>query len=452
MQPHLNRRDLLKSASCGFGYLAFAGLATQASDSYKNPLAPKTPHFPARAKRIIFFCMRGGPSHLDTFDYKPNLTRDHGKEISRGRNLLKSPWDFRPQGESGLMISELFPHTGKHADELCIINSMHTDVSTHAEANLTLHTGAFRFARPSLGSWLLYGLGSENQDLPGYITIKPPVDTGGAQNYASGFLPAAYNGTRIGSLEEPVAKAKIGNLRGSLSRDSQRRQLDLLQAMNNELLERQQVDPEVEGVINSFELGFRMQNSLPALMDLSQESQRTLSLYGIGEKLTDDFGRQCLWARRFVESGVRFVEVSHGNWDTHKDLVGDMPRLAGNIDRPVAALLTDLQDRGLLEETLVMWGGEFGRTSHSQGATGRDHNSAGFSMWLAGGGIRGGLQFGATDEHGGKAVENPVHHHDLHATLLHLLGLDHQKLSYRFGGRDYTLTDIHGRVVREILA
>jgi len=462
-----SRRAWLKTTSCGFGYLAFAHLAaTQAgaaATTQSNPMAPKTPHFPGRAKRIIFLCMRGGPTHVDTFDYKPALARDNGKTVALDRQgnavvgqgtrrLLRSPWEFRPRGQSGLPISDLFPHVARHADDLCLINSMNTNVPNHPQSFLMLHTGEFRFTRPSMGSWLLYGLGSENQNLPGFITISPPADLGGAQNYGNAFLPAAFQATRIGESGGRVAQARVGNLSSSLSSSQQRRQLDLLQNMNQNLLARQQVNHELEGVINSYELGFRMQNSLPELMDLTRENRQTLDMYGIGNGPADDFGRQCLLARRFVEAGVRFVEVSHSNWDTHGALSTRVPQLCGQIDQPIGALLTDLKQRGLLEDTLVMWGGEFGRTPHAQGADGRDHNATGFSMWLAGGGVRGGQRVGATDEHGIRAVDNPVHHHDLHATIMHLFGLDHQRLSYRYGGRDYTLTDIHGRVVREILS
>jgi len=455
--PFLSRRDALRAVSCGFGYLAFASLSTEAAQASTNPLARKTPHFTPRAKRVIFLCMRGGPTHVDTFDYKPKLQSDAGKTASGGdRNrgqLLPSPWKFSQHGKSGLPISGLFPNVANHADDLCLLNSMHTDVPNHPQAFLQLHTGEFRFTRPSMGSWLLYGLGTENQDLPGFITISPPSDLGGGQNYSNAFLAAAYQGTRIGENGTPVINARIGNVTSPLATAEQRAQLDLLQAMNRDLVDRKKVHPEVEGVIDSFELGFRMQRSLPTLMDLASESQRTLDLYGIGRgKATDDFGRQCLMARRFAEAGVRFIELGHGNWDTHNALSTRVPQLCRQIDQPIGALLTDLKQRGLLKDTIVLWGGEFGRTPAGQGTNGRNHNSAGYSMWLAGAGVKGGQRVGATDEHGGRAVENKMHVHDLHATLLHLLGLDHQKLTYRYGGRDYSLTDIHGRVVREVMS
>jgi hypothetical protein len=455
MLPFCSRRQLLKVSGCGFGYLAFAGLAAhnaRAAGAARNPLATKMPHFTPKAKRIIMLYMAGAPTHVDTFDYKPKLFADAGGGAGRG-NLLRPPYDFVPAGKSGLYLSELFPHLARHADDMCIINSMYTDVPNHPQACLMLHTGEFRFTRPSMGSWLLYGLGTENQDLPGFITVSPPTNLGGAQNYSNAFLPAAYQATRIGNQGTAVTQARIGNLGNSrLSTTQQRQQLDLLQGFNQGLLARQQVNTELEGVIESYELAFRMQNSVPQLMDLTRESQRTLSLYGVDGGATNDFGRQCLMARRFVEAGVRFVEVCSGNWDMHNGLRNRLAVNCGQIDKPIAGLLTDLRQRGLLDDTLVLWGGEFGRTPTGQGSDGRNHNAAGFSMWLAGAGIKGGQRVGATDDYGARAVENPVHHHDLHATLLHLMGLDHQRLTYRYGGRDYSLTDIHGRVVREILA
>jgi hypothetical protein len=481
----MTRREALMAAGTGFGFVALAGLASQAAaaESKKttagdNPLSPKTPHFAAKAKRIIMLTMRGGPSHVDTFDYKPKLAELAGKTVNsaaegqiqdrnRGRSLLPSPFKFEQHGQSGLPISELFPYLAKHADDLCLLNSMNTNVPNHPQSFLMLHTGEFRFTRPSMGAWLLYGLGSENQDLPGYITISPPSDLGGAQNYGNAFLPASFQATRIGEQGSPVASATVGNLTNpSLSLSAQRKQLDLIQAMNGDLLDRSKVNPELEGVISSYELGFRMQASLPGLMDLSKESPNTLEMYGIGKGgkvdngkgkpavggSTDDFGRQCLLARRFAEAGVRFVEVCLGNWDTHGSLKQRLTQLCGQIDQPMGALLTDLKQRGLLKDTLVLWGGEFGRTPTGQGTDGRDHNSAGFSYWLAGGGVKGGIRYGATDETGAKAVENKMHHHDLHATILHLMGLDHQKLTFRYGGRDYSLTDIHGNVAKDIIA
>lgn len=460
----VSRRQMLKASSCGFGYMAFAGLASEAAAA-GNPMALKQPHFPAKAKHIIFLCMQGAPTHLDTFDYKPLL-----KKGGDAKGFLSSPFEFKPSGKSGLMISEVFPNVAKHADDLCIINSMHTNVPNHPQSFLMMHTGEFRFTRPSMGSWIMYGLGTENQNLPGFVTLNPPTNVGGAQNYGNAFLPASYQATRIGEQGQSMVNASIGNIKPYLAASSQRKQLDFLNEMNQDLVNRNVVDPAVEGVIDSFELGFRMQSALPNALDITKESAKTLEMYGINGKAggnagrkaeaaagggagnTDNFGRQCLMARRLVEAGVRFIELGHGGWDTHGGLKGRVSTLAGQIDQPIAALLSDLKDRGLLKDTIVMWGGEFGRTPKGQGNDGRNHNASGFSMWLAGGGVKGGQRVGATDETGAKAVENKVHHHDLHATLLHLFGLDHQKLTYRYGGRDYSLTDIHGRVVKEILA
>ncbi len=472
-----SRREMLKSSVAGFGYLALAGICTElaaAEGKYQNPLAAKTPHFTPRAKRVIFISMRGGPSHVDTFDYKPALERDHGKTASRpgdasgsvrgqGRALLKSPWKFIPSGQSGLRISELYPYLSKHSDDLCLLNGMHTTLPNHPQAFLTMHTGEFRFVRPSVGAWVLYGLGTENQDLPGFVTISPPERFGGPQNYGSAFLPAIYQGTALGSSARKVADAHIGNLSNSfLGKDGQRSQLDLVQSMNRDLLEKEQVMPELEGVIQSLELGFRMQSALPQAIDLTKETQATLAMYGIGRPSIggggkggggpDDFGRQCLLARRLIEAGVRFVEVCHEGWDQHSGLRAKLTANCGSTDQPIAALLTDLKQRGMLHDTLVVWGGEFGRTPSAQSDDGRDHNATGFSMWMAGGGVQGGIRYGATDEHGFAAVENRMHVNDLHATMLHLLGLDHTKLTYRFAGRDYRLTNIAGEVAKGIMA
>ena len=451
------RREMLQRVSSGFGMMAFAGLcADRASAAYENPLAPKKPHFPAKAKRIIYACMRGGPSHVDTFDYKPELKTHDGKEApdNKGRNLLASPFEFKQHGECGLPVSELFPHVASHADQLCVINSLWTDVPNHPQAFLMMHTGEFRFARPSMGAWSLYGLGTENQNLPGFVTINPPNNLGGAQNYSSGFLPAIYQGTAIGREGQRVADTRIGNINskhlpGTLQRD----QLDLVQSLNRDLLSRQQVNAEIEGVIESYELAFRMQDALPGVLDLAQESKATLDSYGIGNGPTDNFGRQCLMARRLAEAGVRFIEITHANWDQHNGLRGNLTKNCKEVDQPLAALLADLQSRDMLKDTLVMWGGEFGRTPHVKQKDGRDHNGTAYSMWLAGGGVKGGLRYGQSDEFGIKAIENKVHPHDLHATLLHTLGLDHEQLTYRYGGRDYKLTGVGGaRVLKEILA
>jgi hypothetical protein len=456
----LSRRHLLKALSSGFGYVAFAGLSTLAAAGGrdgKNALAPRPPYFRPRAKRVIFLCMHGAPSHVDTFDYKPRLTADTGDPSPIGRlggaKLLGSPWSFRQHGQSGQWISEIFPQVARHADDLCIIKSMHTDLPAHPQAYLMMHTGSSQFLRPSLGAWTLYGLGTENENLPGFIAIKPVARNGGSQNYGSAFLPAIYQGTRIGNEVMPVESARLGNIKNPrLDPVRQRRQLDLVQAMNRALLERERVHPQVEGIIESYELAFRMQGSLPEVMDLAKESDATKKLYGIDVDDTADFGRQCLLARRFVDAGVRFVELSHGDWDQHRNLRADHARHARAVDTPIAGLLTDLKTRGLLQETLVIWGGEFGRTPHAQNCDGRDHNNKGYSIWMAGGGVEPGLSFGQTDEHGYEAVEHPVHVHDWHATILHLLGLDHEKLTYRYAGREMRLTDVKGKVVKEIIA
>ncbi|MGO9923662.1 MAG: DUF1501 domain-containing protein [Isosphaeraceae bacterium] len=457
--PALSRRHLLKSVSSGFGYLAFAGLSSMAAaGSEGSPLRRKPSHFPARARHVIFLCMNGAPSHVDTFDYKPKLSADSGKPSDRpgripGAKLMGSPWKFQKRGESGLWISELFPEVATLADELCVIRSMQTDLPAHPEAYLMLHTGSSQFIRPSLGAWTLYGLGTESDDLPGFIAVKPTSRNGGAQNYGSAFLPAACQATRIGDEAMPIAQASVGNIKNPrLDVAAQRLQLDLVQSMNRAMLKRERVHPGVEGVIEAYELSFRMQGALPGVMDLAGESPATRSLYGLDDPATADFGRQCLLARRFVEAGVRFVELTHGDWDQHRGLKAGHLRNARAVDRPIAGLLRDLRARGLLGETLVIWGGEFGRTPHGQNSDGRDHNNKGYSLWLAGGGVKPGIAYGRTDDHGYEAVENPMHVHDLHATILHLLGLDHERLTYRYAGRDMRLTDIKGVVHKGILA
>ncbi len=464
-QPLLSRRRLLQTASTGFGYLAFAGLCaeqaraeTSGSAASSSPLAPKLPHFTPKAKRVIFMFNQGGPSHVDSLDYKPQLTKDDGKAPSEtgqykagSRKLMKSPFKFAQHGESGLWLSELMPHLSKHADDLCVLNGMHTDVPLHPEASVQMHTGSFQFVRPSMGAWVLYGLGTENDELPGFITLKPQTRIGGAQNFGSAFLPAPYQGTRIGGDGQPLVNATIPHIRNPrLEAAGQRKQLDLLQAVNRKRLEADGVNTELEGVIESYELAFRMQGAVPKIMDLSDESQATLDAYGVTGP-TSDFAYQCLLARRFAEAGVRFIEIATQGWDHHGNLQAGMTRNWLAIDQPIATLINDLRHRGLLNDTLIVWGGEFGRTPHAQRPDGRDHNSTGFSMFMVGGGVKGGISYGATDEHGIAAVENKVHVHDLHATILHLLGLDHTRLTYRYSGRDFRLTDVYGRVVKEII-
>jgi len=479
-----SRRSFLETAANGFGGLAFAALAARASHAGEaavapqdpataagGPLAARPPHFPPRARHVIFLCMQGGPSHVDTFDYKPRLVADAGRPAptaglpggGRGgrAELLAPAWTFRQRGESGLWVSSLFDRVAEHADRLCVINSMATDLPAHPQAFAQLHTGTTQFVRPSLGAWTLYGLGTDNENLPGFITINPPVAA--ARTYGSAFLPAVYQGTRIGGGRLPgvaaPAAATVANIRNSrLDHDLQRSQLDLVQDFNRIRLEADGgMSPDIEGVIESYELAFRMQADVPAVMDLAGEDAATLTRYGIGGGgigggPTDAFGRQCLLARRFVEAGVRFIQVTHGTWDHHFNLSTALENSCRQVDLPIAGLLGDLADRGLLDETLVIWGGEFGRTPHSQGRDGRDHNNRGFTIWMAGGGVKGGLTYGATDEHGYAAVERRMHVHDWHATLLHLLGLDHERLTFRYAGRDFRLTDVHGAVAHEILA
>ena len=463
--PLFTRRGFLRCISCGFGWLAFSSLlqrAMAASSGLINPLAAKTPPLPARAKRVIFLTMRGGPSHVDTFDYKPRLTADTGMPGKRpGTKLLGSKWQFTQNGQSGLWISELFPNVAKHADELCLVRSMQTDLPAHPQAFLNLHTGNLRLARPSLGAWTTYGLGTLNESLPGFVTITPPSDVGGAQNYGSSFLPAIYQGTRIGTYNRPIARAEVKNLERKLGANAQRDVLDLAQNLNHQTLEQEQYDPEVEGVIQSYELAYKMQSEMPEVMDISRESQATMQLYGIGEAArrtngidasTDDFGRKCLLARRMVEAGVRFVEIAHGNWDQHFNLETALGANAHAVDLPIAGLLSDLKSRGMLKDTLVVWAGEFGRTPHAQGGDGRDHNNKAFTLWMAGGGVRGGMSYGTTDDYGYEAIDNKVQIHDLHATMLALLGLDHNALTFNHAGRDFRLTDVDGHVVQEIIA
>ncbi len=459
----ITRRDLLRSGGVGFGMLALCGLARGLGLQSPTLLAPVVSPWPVRAKRVIFLFMHGGPSQIDTFDYKPLLERDHGKplpfekpriQFAQTGNLLKSPWKFAQHGESGAWVSELFPHVAGHVDKLCFVKSLHGTNEAHGGALLALHTGSATFVRPSMGSWIHYGLGSENQDLPGFITICPTLGHGGVNNWSSAFLPGIHQGTPIGNASIPATEAKFQNLnRGDISAAVQRAQLDLLRELNVAHMEQRAADANLEARIASFELAFRMQTEAPGVMDLSGESPETLKLYGIGEKATDNFGRQCLLARRFAESGVRFVQCTHSyKWDQHENLKGGHEQNAREVDLPIAGLLQDLDGRGLLDDTLVIWGGEFGRTPTAQGMDGRDHNPHGFTMWLAGGGTKRGFSYGSTDDYGFFAAKDRVHIHDFHATLLALLGLDHEQLTYRYAGRDFRLTDVSGRVVTELFA
>lgn len=468
--PTLTRRALLKRAAVGFGSLALSSMladesATQAA--VDNPLAAQRPLFAARAKRIIFLLMSGGPSQVDTFDEKPLLTRDDGKPLPFAKprvqfnttsNLLKSPWRFRRYGDSGLSVSELFPHLAQRVDDLCMIHSIHGTNPAHGGAMMKLHTGSDNFIRPSIGSWVSYGLGTDNSNLPAFVTICPTLAFGGINNWSSAFLPAAHSGTPLGNASVPSEQARVKFIQNSkLPRDIQRLQLDRLNTMNREHLAQAGADASLEARINSFELAFRMQSEIPKVEDLSGETPATLKLYGMDDPVTANFGRMCLMARRFAEAGVRFIQVTHNDhlvqWDQHSDLKNGHEKNAREVDLPIAGFLTDLKQRGLLEDTLVWWGSEFGRTPTCEGTTnGRDHNPEGFTMWLAGGGVKGGFRYGSTDDYGYYATENKVHIHDLHATLLHALGLDHERLTYRSSGRDFRLTDVEGNVVHELFA
>ena len=460
----VSRRAALKASSCGFGYLAFAGLAAAESTAAKSPLAPKAPHFPATAKRVIFLSMAGGPSHVDTFDHKPKLNSDDGQSPPvgnrRGAKLLGSPWSFKKHGQAGTWMSELLPNLAERADDLCVLNGMHTNVPAHPQAFLMMHTGSFQFVRPSLGAWTLYGLGTENANLPGFVSLSPPSTFGGAQNYGSSFLPAVYQGTKIGGTGSyfagrrgGAASTAVPNIANpKLGPDGQRAQVDFIQELNKSQIEQDGVNRQVEGVIQSYELAFRMQADLPKVLDVSSETKETQALYGIGDDGTDNFGRQCLLARRLAEAGVRFVELTYGNWDQHRNLRTDLERHTTAIDKPIAGLLADLKRRGMLDDTLVVWSGEFGRTPYAQGTDGRDHNHKGYTTWMAGGGVKAGHVHGKTDDYGYEAIDGKVHVHDLHATILRLLGLDHEKLTFNYAGRDFRLTDVHGNVVSEVIA
>lgn len=442
------------------------GLGSLVQATGENPLSPKPPHFRPRAKRIIHLFMNGGPSHVDTFDPKPILKRYAGKMLPM-QNLpterktgaaLPSPYEFAQHGQSGLPVSEIFPHTAKHADEICVLRSMRADVPNHEPSLMLMNCGESLQVRPSVGSWLTYGLGTENQNLPGFIAMCPGYPIQESQNWQCGFLPGSYQGTYV-DTRNIKAEELIANIRNPrMTLDQQRRQLNLLRKINERHARERQNESQLEARIHSFELAYRMQMEATDAFDVSREPEHVRQRYGQGTQ-----ARQILIARRLIERGVRYVQVWHGNtqpWDNHDDLEVNHRKLAGQCDQAIGALLTDLKERGLLEETIVMWGGEFGRTpvvelpkagSNAGKVNGRDHNHHGFSMWLAGGGVRGGMAYGATDEFGFKAEDRPMHVHDLHATLLHLMGFDHEKLTYRHAGRDFRLTDVHGHVVHDII-
>ncbi len=451
------RRQVLKSASAGFGYLALAGMLGQNTPQARaattdkptpGPLAPKAPHFPTKAKRIIFLFMQGATSQMDTWEYKSELQKNDGKEGPGGGTLTASKFKFAQYGQTGTWVSDLYPNVAKHVDKLCFVRGLHTDTPAHPQAVIQLHTGTALAAltRPSMGAWLMYGLGTENQDLPGYITINPPPNFGGAVNYGSAFLPAHFQGTRISDT------GYLPDLKAQTTSSLQRKQLDLLQAMNRDLAETPGAPDQVEGVIQSYELAFKMQGKVPELLDISKEPQKVLDAYGVKAGPAGSFARQCLMARRLSEAGVRFVEICHPGWDQHTNLHQGLIRNSSATDQPTAALLADLEQRGLLNDTLVLFGSEFGRLPTAQGPDGRDHNITGYPMWLAGAGVKKGFSFGGTDEYGLHAVEGRMHTTDLHATLLALMGLEHEKLTYRYAGRDFRLTDVAGTVCKEIFA
>ncbi len=473
-----SRRDILNRTGCGFGALAFQAMVSAdvsaatgpGSNSDIRTDARLLPVLTPRAKRIIFVFMQGGPSHVDTFDYKPDLLARDGQSIDftgvrfgdfgqvTKQRLMKPLWRFRQAGASGRWVSDLFPEIRRHVDDLCFLHGLHTEGVAHGPSTLFLHTGATAQVRPSLGSWILYGLGTENRDLPGFVSLQPSDANGGPRNYGNAFLPTVCQGTSIGRSFQPASQMTIEHLKNPvLSPDETERRFRLTQRLNQiQASQTHQRRSDAEALIRNYEMAWRMQSVGPSLLDLSSETKETQAMYGIGQKETDDFGRQCLLARRLCESGVRFVQVNYADqstnprWDQHSN----MPQHAVHAkatDKPVAGLLADLKQRGLLEDTIVWWGGEFGRTPFSQGADGRDHNPRGFTVFLAGGGVKPGFSWGSTDEIGHLAVDGKIHMHDLHATLLYLLGLDHERLTYRYAGRDFRPTDIYGRVVHDII-
>jgi hypothetical protein len=451
----LSRREMLQRSGTGFGALALqALLAREARGGVQAPPLPGT------AKRVIFLFMHGGPSTVDLFDPKPLLSRDNGKPFplevpritsSKSANLLlKSPWSCQQYGGSGAQVCDLLPNIAAIADDLCFVKSMHCSNSRHGGALLELHTGSDTFTRPSMGSWINYGLGSENDNLPGFITINPSGSHGGAGAWSSAFLPAKFSGTRISGEGAAMKVPFIDNPLHDQTK--QRKELDLLASFNREHLAQRGADSELESRIASYELAFKMQMEVPGVQDISTEPEHIKKLYGADVDPTKSFGEQCLMARRFSEAGVRFVQVTHRYWDSHGNLKRDHEKLSAEMDKPVAGLISDLKQRGLLDETLVLWGGEFGRTPTAQGKDGRDHNPHGFTMFMAGGGIKAGTVYGSTDDYGYYAEDQPVHFHDLHATILHLMGIDHLEFTYRYAGRDFRLTDVAGKVVSEIIA
>ena len=471
-----SRRQFLSQSSTGFGLVALAGLlaeeSSRANAADDSPLAPRKPHHPPRAKNVIFCYMSGGVSHVDSFDHKPRLKMEAGKplpgkiartQFNNNGNLLPSPWEFRRYGESGLEVSDLFPHVGKCADDLAVIRSMTAKFSEHAQGNFFMHSGLPFIGYPSAGAWITYGLGSEAKNLPGFVVLKSGgsvVPHGGVSLYSNGFLPAVHQA----SLVDIDAKEPVPNIRPRESDQLQRRRIDFINDLDQGFLKSVAGDDHIEGAIRNYETAYRMQSAVPELVDLKDETEATRKLYGLDspEPQTAAYARQCLLARRLVERGVRFVEltclaynIGGGNganpWDQHGGLKDGHGKMAKQVDQPIAGLLTDLKARGLLKDTLVIWAGEFGRTPFSQGSDGRDHNPYGFSVWLAGGGVKGGTVYGATDEYGYHAVDKPCDVFDLWATVMHQLGINHEELTYRSGGRDIRLTDVHGEVLRGVV-
>ncbi|MFH1302397.1 MAG: DUF1501 domain-containing protein [Planctomycetota bacterium] len=458
--PPFTRREMLTRSGMGMGMLALAGLTAKENLQGANSTAAITRHHPAQAKQVVHLFMNGGPSHVDTFDPKPLLTKFHGKPLPnpslpterKTAGALGSPFQFNKYGESGIEVSELFQKTAAHIDDMCIIRSMHSDIPNHEPSLLLMNCGDNALPRPSFGSWVNYGLGSLNENLPGFMVLCPngfPVV--GPKNWRSAFLPGSFQGTHLDTKETAVSRL-IENINNPQPPERQRRQLDLLQKINQRHLAQSGHDSLLEARIQSFELAYRMQFEAAHVLDLSKEPKHIHEMYGDGLQ-----GRQLLMTRRLLEKGVRFIQVWHSGgqeWDHHSGIEKNLRRLCGQWDQPIAAFLTDLKQRGMLDSTLILWGGEFGRTPVAElpAMDGRDHNHYGFSMWMAGGGVKGGHVHGATDETGFAASENKVHVHDLHATMLHLLGIDHERLTYRYAGRDFRLTDVHGHVVKEIIA
>ncbi len=466
----LPRRQFLRRAACGFGGLALNAMLAETARAAANPLAPVLPQFPAKAKRVIFLFMAGGPSQHDLFDYKPRLEKDHGQRLGLSKNPMPFPVGtekfltlgpmakFAPRGQSGMVISDLLPHLHTVADDICLLRGMKADNAAHDLASLQFHTGSFNDVRPSMGAWVSYGLGTENASLPSFISIQAASDV---RTYGSAFLPAAHQGTVIAGVPADAKTPAIRFLQDPNAKPGlQRRQMDLVQSMNRRLLGKVEHDAQMEGMVQAFELAFRMQAATPKLVDLSSESKAALDLYGVNNPACGKNARACLLARRLSEAGVRFVQVTLDGWDHHGDIRGNLPKSAAGSDQPCAALIKDLKQRGLLDDTLVLWSGEFGRTPWSQDLSGtapiekhgREHQPDSFCAWMAGGGIKGGFTHGETDELGYQIVDGRVHVHDLHATILHQLGINHERLTYRHSGRDFRLTDVYGEVVREILA